>query len=192
MLDLILFRTSISDALYGIYLNGIYYYVWATITCLMFILCDAICAWRTVVLWNNDKRIIAVLAFFILGTIGTAGWSLVFGIIEGASPAAEGSLSSVKIEAILVAPTLCTNILSTGLIAWKAWQRRIRVREHLCEGKESLRVDRVFSLLIKSGLIYCCIWVCTSRSVDARRRVHFTIAAFILVCDGWPVARSRL
>jgi hypothetical protein len=29
------------------------------------------CAWRTVVLWNNDKRIIAILALFILATTGT-------------------------------------------------------------------------------------------------------------------------
>ena len=52
---------------------------------------------------------------------GAAGYSLVFSIVEGASPAAEGSLSSVEIETILVVPTLCTNLLSTGLIAWKAW-----------------------------------------------------------------------
>jgi hypothetical protein len=67
-----------------------YYYAWASITCLMvrwlgafmpsaslnltalqYILCDIICAWRTVVLWNKDKRVIAILLLFILGTIGT-------------------------------------------------------------------------------------------------------------------------
>jgi hypothetical protein len=36
-----------------------------------YILCDIICAWRTVVLWNKDKRIITILLLFILGTIGT-------------------------------------------------------------------------------------------------------------------------
>ena len=56
-----------------------------------------------------------------LSITGTAGYSLMFDIVEGASPAAEGSLSSVEIETILVVPTLCTNLLSTGLIAWKAW-----------------------------------------------------------------------
>ena len=35
------------------------------------ILCDIICAWRTVVIWNRDKRIITILVIFILGTIGT-------------------------------------------------------------------------------------------------------------------------
>jgi hypothetical protein len=56
-----------------------------------------------------------------LSITGAAGYSLVFGIVEGASPSAEGSLSSVEIETILVVPTLCTNLLCTGLIAWKAW-----------------------------------------------------------------------
>ena len=40
-------------------------------TAVQYILCDSICAWRTVVLWNKDKRIIAILAFFILVTTGT-------------------------------------------------------------------------------------------------------------------------
>jgi len=45
------------------------------------------------------------------------------------------------------------------LIAWKAWKRRITVKKHLCEGSRSVRVDRVFALLIESGFIYCCIWI---------------------------------
>ena len=32
--------------------------------------------------------------------------------------------------------------------------------KHLREGRRFVRVDRVFALLIESGLIYCCIWVC--------------------------------
>ncbi|KAI9441148.1 hypothetical protein BJY52DRAFT_1377723 [Lactarius psammicola] len=44
--------------------------VHATITCLMYILSDVICARRTVLLWNRDKRVIAILLSFILGTTG--------------------------------------------------------------------------------------------------------------------------
>ena len=36
-----------------------------------YILSDIICAWRAVVLWNGDKRVVAILLLFILGTIGT-------------------------------------------------------------------------------------------------------------------------
>jgi hypothetical protein len=40
------------------------------LTAVQYILSDIICAWRTVVLWNRDKRVIAVLLFFILGSTG--------------------------------------------------------------------------------------------------------------------------
>ena len=60
-----------------------------------------------------------------LSIAGAAGCSLVLYTIEGESPAANGILSSVEFEAILVVPTLCTNLLSTGLISWKAWCARL-------------------------------------------------------------------
>ncbi|KAH9006689.1 hypothetical protein EDB83DRAFT_2532847 [Lactarius deliciosus] len=59
----------------------------------------------------------------------------------------------------MVGPTLGTNLVSTGLIAWKAWQRRVLVRKYLGEGSGSVRVERAFALLIESGFIYCCLWV---------------------------------
>jgi hypothetical protein len=42
-----------------------------SINAVQYILCDIICAWRTVVLWNRDNHIIAILVLFILGTVGT-------------------------------------------------------------------------------------------------------------------------
>ena len=36
-----------------------------------YILSDIICAWRAAVLWDRDKRVVAILLFFILGTTGT-------------------------------------------------------------------------------------------------------------------------
>jgi hypothetical protein len=35
------------------------------------IICDSICAWRTVIIWNKDKRVIAILVFCILVSAGT-------------------------------------------------------------------------------------------------------------------------
>jgi hypothetical protein len=86
-------------------------------------------------------------------------------------------------------PTLGTNLVSTGLIAWKAWQRRISVRKHLCEESGSVRVDRVFALLIESGFIYCCIWVCPTYSC---RRTHCAVADFIFDLDFRRVASTRV
>jgi hypothetical protein len=35
-----------------------------------YIISDTVCAWRAAVLWNYDRRVVAVLSLFILGTIG--------------------------------------------------------------------------------------------------------------------------
>ncbi|KAI9439091.1 hypothetical protein H4582DRAFT_113058 [Lactarius indigo] len=127
---------------------------------LMYILSDIICAWRAVVLWNRDKRVIAVLLLFILGTTAAAGCELGLSVIPTFRP----PYNSISITAnfgplIMVGPTLGTNLVSTGLVAWKAWQHRITVRKHLGEASRSVRVERVFALLIESGFIYCCLWI---------------------------------
>ncbi|KAF8262709.1 hypothetical protein EI94DRAFT_662129 [Lactarius quietus] len=134
-----------------------YYFAWGTITRLMYIVCDIICAWRTVVLWNRDKRVIAILLIFILGTTVAAVFQVLFGI--GGPESGMALPASGTFDLVMVGPTLGTNLLSTGLIAWKAWQRRISVRKHLLGGSGFVRADRVFALLIESGLIYCCIWI---------------------------------
>ncbi|KAF8264776.1 hypothetical protein EI94DRAFT_1787843 [Lactarius quietus] len=144
------------------------YYAWGIITRLMYIICDIICAWRTVVLWNRDKRVITILIIFILGTTVAAVFQVLFGF-GGMESRGRGITVPGIFDLVMAGPTLVTNLLSTGLIVWKAWQRRISVGKHLFERSGFVRTDRIFALFIESGLIYCCIWVCpTSRSVNAR------------------------
>ncbi|KAH8985015.1 hypothetical protein EDB92DRAFT_1390535 [Lactarius akahatsu] len=45
-----------------------------------YILSDIICAWRAVVLWNRDKRVIAILLLLILETTAVAGYELYFSL----------------------------------------------------------------------------------------------------------------
>ncbi|KAH9173221.1 hypothetical protein EDB89DRAFT_747202 [Lactarius sanguifluus] len=132
------------------------YMVEATIARLMYILSDIICAWRAVVLWNRDKRIIAILLLLILGTTAAAGCELGLDFIP---PSSRTRFQTNFGPLIMVGPTLGTNVVSTGLVAWKAWQHRVSVRKHLGEGSGSVRVERVFALLIESGFIYCCPWI---------------------------------
>ncbi|KAH9173229.1 hypothetical protein EDB89DRAFT_747509 [Lactarius sanguifluus] len=147
--------------------TNIAFAVEATITRLMYILSDVVCAWRAVVLWNRDKRVIAILLLFILGTTAAAGCELGLSLVplfNSETPyyvnAAEGPRTTANFgPLIMVGPTLATNLLSTGLIAWKAWLHRITIRKHLSEGSGSTRVERVFALLIESGFIYCCPWI---------------------------------
>jgi hypothetical protein len=37
---------------------------------------------------------------------------------------------------------------------------RITVKKHLGEGSVSMRVEKVLALLVESGFVYCCVWVC--------------------------------
>jgi len=85
------------------------YYAWAAITCLMYILCDIICAWRTVVIWNRDKRIIAVLVLFILVTMTTAGCALVTGVVNNLTPD-DANLLRGTIDLVMIGPTVATNL----------------------------------------------------------------------------------
>ncbi|KAI0273921.1 hypothetical protein BGY98DRAFT_997854 [Russula aff. rugulosa BPL654] len=128
--------------------------VGATITRIMYILSDVICAWRAVVLWNKDKRVISILLLFILGTIGAALFNPSHQSIQDESGVKLGERAL-----IMVGPTLGTNLLSTGLIAWKAWHHRISIKKYMGEGSVSMRVEKVFALLIESGFVYCCLWI---------------------------------
>ncbi|KAH9026228.1 hypothetical protein EDB84DRAFT_345757 [Lactarius hengduanensis] len=161
----------------------------ATATRMMYILSDIICAWRAVVLWNRDKRVIAILLLFILGTTAAAGCELGLSLapvfnsdLPYYSPAAAGLRGTVNFgPLIMVGPTLGTNLLSTGLIAWKAWLHRITIRKYLSEGSGSARVERVFALLIESGFIYCCLWI-----------VYLISAVNLIPSPGFPVMNHVL
>ncbi|KAH9014579.1 hypothetical protein EDB83DRAFT_2321463 [Lactarius deliciosus] len=154
-----------AETVSSVYRTNVVFAVAEAITRLMYILSDIICAWRAVVLWNRDKRIIAVLLLFIFGTIAAAGCELglrLVPIFKSGLP----FLSTIQVGTIvnagpliMVGPTLATNLVSTGLITWKAWQYRISIRKHLGEGNGSVRVERVFALLIESGFLYCCPWI---------------------------------
>jgi hypothetical protein len=49
-----------------------------------------------------------------------AVWSLFHGLVQGAYPG-DKSLILRELDLVIVGPTLATNLLSTGLITWKAW-----------------------------------------------------------------------
>ena len=109
---------------------------------LKFILSNVVCAWRAAVLWNYDRRIVAVLALFILGNIGkffirrtdgtpdrfsaAAGSELGLGLGPLFTPSHQSIQDTPDAKPdertlILVGPTLATNVLSTVLIGIQAW-----------------------------------------------------------------------
>jgi len=89
--------------------------VGATITCIIYVISDIVCAWRAAVLWNYDRRVLTVLSLFVLGTIAAAGSDLGLGLSPLFGPSSSSKAGSSAIlrgggrPLILVGPTLATN-----------------------------------------------------------------------------------
>ncbi|KAH9953590.1 hypothetical protein BGW80DRAFT_1468429 [Lactifluus volemus] len=136
--------------------TAIIFATFSTIDCIMYILSDIICAWRAVVLWNKDKRVIAILMLLILGNIAAAGYDLVVNLTPFFNPSIHKD-NPRRTMLIMLGNTLGTNLLCTGLIGWKAWEHRVTIKQHLGECNVSTRVEKILAILIESGLVYCCL-----------------------------------
>ncbi|KAI0258520.1 hypothetical protein BC834DRAFT_1036326 [Gloeopeniophorella convolvens] len=120
---------------------------------------DLVCAWRAVVLWRWDGKVLLILGTCILGTLVAAGIDLKLALEVHPGTGDERGLQQGTVAMVIVAPMLGTNILSTSLIAWKAWEYRRHVRANLRHGSPSQRVEKVLALLIESGFLYCLLWI---------------------------------
>ncbi|KAI0056908.1 hypothetical protein BV25DRAFT_1920556 [Artomyces pyxidatus] len=128
-----------------------------------YILSDAIVVWRALTLWSSDRRVLFILLIFMLGTIAAAGSDLglslsqlfdTHDVVEDQSNAKQG-----RRALILVGPTLATNVCATLLIAYKAWSYRVFVKAHLNEDSAATKVEKIFALLVESGVAYCVMWI---------------------------------
>ncbi|KAH9956019.1 hypothetical protein BC827DRAFT_1234415 [Russula dissimulans] len=139
--------------------------VGATIACVIYIISDVFCAWRAAVLWNYDRRVVTVLALFVLGTVAAAASDLGINLYPVFSPSQQPPqyLSGTKLGGhralIFVGPTIATNLLSTSLIGIQAWRKRHVLISHLRRSSVAIKAERVFAMLVESGFAYCCIWV---------------------------------
>ncbi|KAH9987243.1 hypothetical protein BJV74DRAFT_796576 [Russula compacta] len=120
---------------------------------------DVVCAWRAIVLWKYDRRVVTVLSICLLGTLAACIYDLKLALQTQPGNNRERNLPEGKVAAIVVGPMLGTNILSTSLIAWKAWKYRLAVGAQLKKGSPSDRVEKVLALLIESGFAYCLLWI---------------------------------
>ncbi|KAI0259486.1 hypothetical protein BC834DRAFT_628067 [Gloeopeniophorella convolvens] len=127
------------------------------------ILSDIVCAWRAFVLWNSDRRVLAFLTTMIFATIGTVSYDLYLRQLDqqesDSATTRVPSATQGTLALIFVLPMLSTNVMSTALIAWKAWERRIVVRKYLGVGNATQRVEKALALLIESGAVYSLLLV---------------------------------
>ncbi|KAI9447121.1 hypothetical protein F5148DRAFT_738015 [Russula earlei] len=123
------------------------------------ILSDVVCAWRAMVLWRYDRRVVSILSICVLGTLAAYVYDLTLALKTHPGRDGQENIPQGTVAVILVGPMLGTNVLSTSLIAWKAWEYRRTVGAHITKGSLSQRVGKVLALLIESGFIYCLLWM---------------------------------
>ncbi|KAI0275529.1 hypothetical protein BGY98DRAFT_992487 [Russula aff. rugulosa BPL654] len=121
------------------------------------VLSDVVCAWRAMVLWKYDRRVIALLSVCVLGTFAGCIYDVKLAL-EVKPGTNEQNLPQGKLAVVIVAPMLGTNVLSTSLIAWKAWEIRQVLGTQIRKGSTSERVEKILALLIESGFVYCLLW----------------------------------
>jgi len=121
-----------------------------------YLLSDAVVVWRAWTLWPHKKRFLFPLPIFLL--FG----SFVTMLIVGAMKVRAKSHDSDELEIALSdtqivswSLSLGTNFFATALIAWKTWVFRKNITQHIGESDGRMRVEKVLSLLVESGVLYC-------------------------------------
>ncbi|PIL33548.1 hypothetical protein GSI_04171 [Ganoderma sinense ZZ0214-1] len=51
-----------------------------------------------------------------------------------------------------------TNFVATLLVGYKAWVSRRFIRKHVIAGSLARQTERLFTLLVESGALYCVLW----------------------------------
>ncbi|KIK56343.1 hypothetical protein GYMLUDRAFT_99188 [Collybiopsis luxurians FD-317 M1] len=121
-----------------------------------YVLSDYVVVWRCWTLWDRVVFPRLFLAFCVMG-------STVAAIISGAMCIRDdilfGSAKSGPQDLILIAPLIITNICSTSLVGYKAWQHRRFMKENLGRETKSSQAGKVLILLVESGAIYCLLGI---------------------------------
>jgi hypothetical protein len=151
--------SSSSTSLWSAHRIGVVTAVIATIARIIYILSQVVCAWRAAVLWNYDRRVVAVLMFFLIGVTSAAGVNLGRTLRPVFAPSQQTSTSDSgtklgETALILIGPLLAMNILSTALIGFKAWQHRGVLLKHLDTNSAAMKAEKTFVIIIESGLAY--------------------------------------
>ncbi|KAF9077064.1 hypothetical protein BDP27DRAFT_1209574 [Rhodocollybia butyracea] len=122
-----------------------------------FVLGDAMVVWRAYVLWppGNKWRFFVLPVTLLVGSVVTAllvgGWKVK--AFHADSDALELELNDTQIVSWSL--SLGTNFIATVLISWQAWKQRKFLRNYLGHSKRRTQVERIFSLLVESGILYC-------------------------------------
>ncbi|TFL03372.1 hypothetical protein BDV98DRAFT_503949 [Pterulicium gracile] len=123
---------------------------------------DSVVIWRAWVISNRHKAIFAPIIFLLAATafaiIDVICLTEVEDDVSHTTSIPPGSRTCTWSEPIAWALSLCTNILSTSIIAWQVWSHRRFMKNELGNRYPRSRSERVLVLLVESGFIYCLFW----------------------------------
>ncbi|KAJ7161131.1 hypothetical protein C8R46DRAFT_360003 [Mycena filopes] len=124
---------------------------------------DSVVIWRAWVLHQGPRWVVSIpclmlLMSFIFSVVDItcltgAGWSVHSSIAGGGAVCAHAELISWAFS-------LVTNASCTILIGFRAWQHRRAMRDlHIVGNPRRMSADKVLSLLVESGFVYCLFWL---------------------------------
>ncbi|THU83204.1 hypothetical protein K435DRAFT_765987 [Dendrothele bispora CBS 962.96] len=122
---------------------------------------DSVVVWRAWVIWERRITLILVPVVCLLAALGFAITDVIClhaSSLPTASTIPVGARVCVWAEPISWGLSLLTNIISTSLIAVKAWLFRQTIKQLLGTARKS-QAQRALILLVESGFIYCLFWI---------------------------------
>ncbi|KAK0470055.1 uncharacterized protein EV420DRAFT_87329 [Desarmillaria tabescens] len=141
-----------------------------------FFIGDVIVSWRAWVLCNRNKWILFVSSALTLALFATAMASLLYTIGSVPLPTATSDKSFKSTRGtIAMVLTLLINIWATSVIAYRTWAHHRSIRTLI--GSSFIRFCKqhgILSLMIESGIFYCCTWFATVilQSVSASNGIY--------------------
>ncbi|KAK6980732.1 hypothetical protein R3P38DRAFT_3376649 [Favolaschia claudopus] len=122
---------------------------------------DIFIVFRTYIVWGYDWRVVILPALLSLANLGT-GALVIAALIEAGDQ--NSAISSSKVDSLnaFISLSLCTNVVCTGLIAFRIVQvhRQVSwmVASNTRRSSESLRV---LSIIVESAAIYTLLLIAT-------------------------------
>ncbi|KAJ7896947.1 hypothetical protein B0H13DRAFT_816949 [Mycena leptocephala] len=124
---------------------------------------DTVVIWRAWILYQRTIWVVAIPCFMLLMSfifnviditcLTGAGWTDQSTVASGGAVCAHAELTSWAFSFV-------TNATCTILIGYKAWHHRRSMRSlNVVGNPRRLSADKVLSLLVESGFIYCLFWL---------------------------------
>ncbi|TBU51712.1 hypothetical protein BD310DRAFT_1003719 [Dichomitus squalens] len=130
---------------------------------------DSVVCWRAWLLWPGNRvvrlvSILLLLTTFALGAVDLKSTCYLLngklgGSLNGNAVVPGGMYAGTPYGIAATVLSLSVNLFATILVAYKAWKSRRFLRKLMVLGDKAIRMERLFSILIESGMVYCTIWI---------------------------------